>query len=109
MLIDEPQFRRVVSEALRTIARQVDAIDSDAFDARIGDGVFTVDFDGGGTFVLSQQVPVRELWLSAYSRAWHFRWDGEWTERDSGQPLQAVLTEIFTRRLGSAVRFSLSG
>ena len=44
---------------------------TDDLDARISDGVFQVDFEGGGTFVLSQQVPVRELWLSAFARAWH--------------------------------------
>ena len=99
--MDEQQFRRVVGTALRNLAQQVDRIDSDDFDAKLAEGVFQVEFEGGGVFVLSQQVPVSELWLSAYSRAWHFRWaEGSWHERDSGEPLEQVLTTIFSKRMG---------
>ena len=60
--------------------------------------------------MLSQQVPVRELWLSAYSRAWHFRWaEGAWTERDSAQPLASVLTDIWSRKLGRPIPFVSPG
>lgn len=99
--MDEQQFRRVVSAALRNLAQQVDQIDSDDFDAKLSEGVFQIDFEGGGVFVLSQQVPVSELWLSAFSRAWHFRYaGGRWTERDDGEPLESVLTGIFSKRMG---------
>ena len=104
MLMEEPKFRTIVSTALKDLFRQLDTIDSDAFETRYTDGVLQVDFEGGGVFVLSQQVPVRELWLSAFSRAWHFRYeDGSWRERDTAEPLQAVLTGHFTRRLGFPV------
>ncbi len=103
---DESGFRQKVSHALRDLSRQVDGIDSDDFDSRTSDGVFQVDFEGGGTFVLSQQVPVRELWLSAFARAWHFRWEGgAWRERDTGEALEAVLTAIFTKRMGRTIAF----
>jgi CyaY protein len=107
--MEEQSFRQAVSAALRDIARQVDRIESDAFDARTTDGVFQVDFEGGGVFVLSQQVPARELWLSAKSRAWHFRHDGGWLERDSGERLETVLTQLFTDRLGMPIQFSSPG
>ncbi|MEN9785568.1 MAG: hypothetical protein RLZZ299_832 [Pseudomonadota bacterium] len=101
---EEARFRQSVAAALRDLSRQVDELDTDDLDARISDGVFQVDFEGGGTFVLSQQVPVRELWLSAFARAWHFRAvDGAWRERDTGEPLQDVLSACFTRRLGRPV------
>jgi iron donor protein CyaY len=101
MQIEEPRFRQIVAAALKNISRQVDAIDSDDLDPKLTDGVFQVDFESGGVFVLSQQVPVRELWLSAFSRAWHFRWaDGAWTERDTREPLEKVLSDAFTKRLG---------
>lgn len=103
---DEPAFRSVVSDALRDLSQQVDRIESDAFETRNSDGVFQVDFEGGGVFVLSQQVPVRELWLSAFSKAWHFRHvDGAWRERDTGEPLEEVLGGHFTRKLGQPVQF----
>ena len=104
MLMDEQAFRTLVSSALSDLSLQVDRIDSDAFETRLADGVFQVDFEGGGVFVLSPQVPVRELWLSAFSRAWHFRYvDGAWLERDSGEALDGILSAHFTRRLGQPV------
>lgn len=110
MLIEEPCFRQIVATALHNIADQVDRIDSDDFDPKLTDGVFQVDFESGGVFVLSQQVPVRELWLSAFSRAWHFRYaDGAWLERDTSAPIEKVLAEIFTKRLGKNVPFANPG
>lgn len=102
--LPEPRFRKLVDQALHDLFRQLDTIDSDAFDSRITDGVLQVDFEEGGVFVLSQQVPVQELWLSAFSRAWHFRWAaGRWSERDSGEALEAVLSASFTKRLGTPI------
>lgn len=110
MLIEEPRFRQVVATALKNLAAQVDEVESDDIDAKLTDGVLLVEFESGGVFVLSQQVPVRELWLSAFSRAWHFRYqDGAWPERDTGEPLEAVLTQIFTRKLSRPVPFRSPG
>jgi CyaY protein len=104
MSTDETDFRHLVASALKNLSQQVDAIDSDDFDSRLADGVFQVDWEEGGTFVLSQQVPVRELWLSAFSKAWHFRHgDGGWKERDSGEPLEKILSAHFTKRMGRPV------
>ncbi|MBM4389922.1 MAG: iron donor protein CyaY [Deltaproteobacteria bacterium] len=108
--MDEAKFRQVVSAALRALAAQVDAIDSDDVDYKLSDGVLSVEFESGGVFVLSQQVPVRELWLSAFSRAWHFRHaDGAWLERDSGERLESVLQGHFTRKLGFEVAVANPG
>jgi iron donor protein CyaY len=108
---DESAFRRKVAAALRDLARQVDALDTDALDWRISDGVLHVEFEDGGVVVLSQQVPTREIWLSAERRAWHFRaraddgaGDAAWVERDNGEALGAVLSGIFERALGNPVR-----
>lgn len=103
--MEEPRFRQLVSAALKDLFRQIDTIDSDDFDAKITEGVLQVDFETGGVFVLSQQVPTRELWLSAFSKAWHFRYgEAGWTERDSGELLSTVLSAHFTKRLGSPVK-----
>lgn len=107
MTNDESSFRQVVAATLKKIAADVDAIEADGFDSRLADGVFQVDFEAGGTFVLSQQVPTRELWLSANAHAWHFRADeaGRWPERDRGEPLADVLEGLFSKKLGRPVRF----
>lgn len=102
--IGEAAFRAQVGALLKDLMRRLDAVDPDGerMDIKLSDGVLQVDFEGGGTFVLSQQVPVRELWVSAEKRAWHFRAPG-WTERDTGEGLAAVLEPLFARRLGQRV------
>ena len=101
---DDTPFRHAVRATLRDLSAQVDELDTDALDSRTSEGVFQVDFEVGGTFVVSQQVPVRELWLSAFARAWHFRAvEGAWRERDTGEPLERVLSDCFTRKLGISV------
>jgi len=84
----------------------LDSLEADEeMDTRISDGVLQVDFEKGGVFVLSQQVPVRELWLSAKSRAWHFcqKEGGAWIERDSGEGMSAVLSSLFSEKLGRSI------
>lgn len=106
-MIEESEFRQAVSAALRNLAGQIDLIESDDLDWKLSEGVLTVEFESGGVFVLSQQVPVRELWLSAYSRAWHFRQvESGWTERDTGEPMTTLLGELFTRKLAMPVRIT---
>ena len=104
-MIDEPTFRQQVAAALKHLAGHIDTIESDDLDWKLSEGVLTVEFESGGVFVLSQQVPVRELWLSAFSRAWHFRdVEGAWLERDTHEPMATVLSTIFTRKLAFAVQ-----
>ncbi|MEC8194348.1 MAG: iron donor protein CyaY [Myxococcota bacterium] len=105
---DEGEFRRVVKGLLVDLLDQVDDIESDDHDPSLTDGNLKVVFEDGSTFVLSQQPPTRELWLSANFTAWHFvRSGGAWTERDSGDLLTDVLSSLFSEKLGMAIRFSL--
>lgn len=104
MQSEEQRFRQIVASALSNLGTQVDAIESDDLDSKLTDGVLQVEFESGGVFVLSQQVPVRELWLSAMSRAWHFRYaEGTWIERDTGEGLEAVLSSLFSKKTGQPV------
>jgi len=102
--VDEQAFRAHVRTTLGRIHDAVDALPTDAVDLRIGDGVLTLEFDGGGSWILSQQVPVQELWLAADRQAWHFAASPDgWRERTSGEPLEALLGRLLTTRLGLAV------
>ena len=104
----EQDFRRLVSDLLSHLADQLDLVEDDDIDPVLSDGVLSCAFEErGGTFVLSQQVPVRELWLSANRTAWHFRYDGEgWPERDKGDDLLVVLNKLFSDKLGMPVTFT---
>jgi iron donor protein CyaY len=106
---DDSEFRHAVSDVLGALTAQVDVLDEDAIDARLIPGSLEVVFeDAGGTFVLSQQTPTHELWLSANLRAWHFRRvGGQWVERDTTEPMLGLLGRLFSEKLGRPVHFEL--
>ncbi len=106
MEIPESAFRTLVGDTLRTLFEQIDDLETDDIDPRISDGVVDTRFEDGSAVVLSQQVPARELWLSANWTAWHFRMvDGRWLERDSGEEMLPLLSGIFEEKLGFRVQF----
>lgn len=103
-MTDEATFRQAVAAVIKGLGAQLDTLETDDLDWKLTDGVLTAEFESGGVFVLSQQVPTRELWLSAYSHAWHFdQRDGVWRERDTREPMEQVLGALFTRKLGLPV------
>ncbi len=102
----EPAFRALVEGALRSLFEQIDDLETDDIDPRITDGVVDTRFEDGSAVVLSQQVPARELWLSANWKAWHFRMiEGRWIERDTGEEMLPLLSGIFEEKLGFRVQF----
>ena len=105
---DDAVFRKVVDAVLHTLLDQIDDIDAD-LDPRLTPGNLQVLFeDDGSTFVLSQQTPTHELWLSANLRAWHFQCiDDDWVERDTGEPMLALLSRLFSAKVGESISFEL--
>lgn len=107
MSLSESEFRTFVADTLKRLFLEMDDLETDDIDVTFTDGVVSCSFDEGGTFVLSQQVPTRELWLSANFTAWHFRWDGSgWLERDTNEPMLPLLSSLFTKKLKMPVVFS---
>jgi iron donor protein CyaY len=101
-------FRVGVAVALDTLLGQIDDIESDEHDPQISEGNLKTVFESGGTYILSQQTPMHEIWLSAELQAWHFRRvDGKWAERDSDAAMADVLSRLFSDKLGLTVRFEL--
>jgi iron donor protein CyaY len=106
--IDEAEFRTAVKTTLTALLAAVDDIDSDDHDPSMTAGNLKVVFEDDSTFILSQQPPTRELWLSANFTAWHFICTGGvWRERDSERPMLSVLSELFSDKLEMDIHFSL--
>jgi iron donor protein CyaY len=103
----EPEFRSFVAQALNELFDAIDELDPDALDPTLTSGVLKVVFEADrSVFVLSQQVPTQELWLSANLSAYHFRYvDGQWIERDTAEPMLPLLSAMFTAKLGEPVQF----
>ena len=106
---DDAHFRRSVADVMDALLEQIYEIDSDDLDPRMTSGNLQVVFeDSGATFVLSQQTPTHELWLSANLTAWHFLCvDGVWLERDTREPMLDILGTLFSGKVGFPVSFSL--
>jgi len=107
MDIPEPRFRKLVAETMESLFEQLDEVEVDDIDPVLSAGVFSCLFEfDGSTYVLSQQVPVRELWLSANRTAWHFRFrDDRWHERDTGEDMLELLSRLYSEKLDHPVRF----
>lgn len=105
---DDSAFRRAAEAVLQELLDQVDEIDAD-LDPRLSPGNLQVVFeDDGSTYVLSQQTPTHELWLSANLTAWHFRCiDGTWLERDTDEPMLALLSRLFSEKVGHNIVFAI--
>jgi iron donor protein CyaY len=103
-------FRAAVDATLSALLEQIDVLEAD-IDAGLMPGNLNVLFeDDRSTFVLSQQTPTHELWLSANLRAWHFRWRGAaWSERDTGEDMLALLSRLFAQKVGQPVHFVAPG
>ena len=98
-------FRRVVTALLEELLEQADDIDAD-IEPRLTSGNLSVTFEDGAVLMLSQQTPTHELWLSANYMAWHFRSvQGTWLERDSNEPMFAVLSRLMSDKLSIPVHF----
>ena len=105
---EEGPFRGAVKTALVSLLDQIDQIESDEHDPSMTDGNLKVVFEDDSTFILSQQPPTREFWLSANFTAWHFVCSGgTWVERDSAEPMTAVLSKLFSDKLQMNIRLTL--
>lgn len=103
--MEDQAFRSLAEQALTRLVRAIDDLDPDTLDVRRAEGALHVEREGRGPVVLSRQVPLRELWLAADRRAWHFRYleGGAWRERDSGEPLEDVLSRLLSALLDRSV------
>lgn len=106
---DDTAFRHAVSDTLKGLIDALDDLESDDFEPRLTAGNLIATFEETGeTFMLSQQTPTHELWLSANLTAWHFKHHGgDWVERDTGEPMLDVLSRLFSEKLGESVRLKL--
>ena len=104
----DSEFRLKVIEDLEELLDQIDDLDVDNFDSRLLPGNLSITFDDGRVILLSQQTPTHEIWLSANYNAWHFvSRNAVWLERDSGQEMVKILSDLLTKTLNVDVVLEL--
>ena len=109
--LTESEFRHLAKAAYDRIEAPFDAIDPDVVECEVAQGALTLTLANGARWVLSQQPPVRQLWLAVASRgrAYHFDYDGAakvWRD-DKGEGLElfAHLAALLQEDAGVTTRF----
>lgn len=100
MPLDEKQFDKLAAATFERVFAAFDDVDPDEVETVPSAGVIKFDFQGARrAWVLSTQRAVRQLWLAAEQKAWHFAHQGDadeqaWFEHKSGVELFATLREL---------------
>lgn len=110
-MLDEKQFDKLAAAVFDRVLEAFDDVDPDQVEATPSAGVVKFDFQGRRRpWILSTQRAVRQLWLAAEQRAWHFAHRGEpdeqaWFEHKSGEELFATLRGLLAEHEGVDVSF----
>lgn len=109
--MSESEFRQLAKAAYDRIEAQFDQVDPDVVECEVAQGALTLTLADGARWVLSQQPPVRQLWLAVASkgRAWHFDYDpasGRWLDdKGEGVKLMTYLQQLLAEVAGLEIRF----
>lgn len=107
----ESEFRALAKTAYNRVEAQFEDVDPDVVECEVAQGALTLILADGAKWVLSQQPPVRQLWLAVASkgRAFHFDYDPErkhWLDdKGEGIELMAYLAEVLKEEAGVNIRF----
>ncbi|HYK65489.1 MAG TPA: iron donor protein CyaY [Patescibacteria group bacterium] len=104
--MDDAEFRERSDAALSKVAKWLEDLDPDEVDYTTGDGVVTIEFSGGAKFILSRQSQMKQLWLAAGARAFHYGWNdarASWLDDKDGHELNSRLAEVISEQLGHPV------
>ena len=96
--MDESSYLRLADDAFKHIESAFEDVDPDVVDCERAGDVLTLTFANGKKCVVNTQRPVRQMWLAANARAWHFSWDEatkRWLDdKGSGDELFAVIARV---------------
>jgi len=108
--MSESEFRALAGKVYTRIDEAFEAVDPDDAECEISQGALTIMLPDGAKWILSQQPPVRQLWLAVASlgRAYHFDYDAAreaWI--DDKAPERELLSHL-TELLRDNAHISLS-
>lgn len=106
-MMNEADFRDRADEALDELCEALNVAGEDhGFEADMNAGALSVEFDKGGKFVVSPNLPVRQLWVSANVKSYKLDWD-EPSEvfrlAATGQTLKEMMAEAISTHLKKTV------
>lgn len=104
----ESEYLELVDRTFRRIEDAFEEVDPDQAEVTVSGDVLTITFANKVRCVLNRQRAVRQIWLAARDRAWHFRWEnGRWMDdKGTGVELFAQVRAIARENAGLDVVFA---
>lgn len=106
--MDEQEFRRRADSALEELHRKLGAAsDQHELEADFNAGALAIEFeDPPGKFVVSPNLPVRQIWVSAHSTSFKLGWDearAAFVLPETGETLNQMIAGAVSKQLGETV------
>jgi CyaY protein len=103
--MDEQEFRRHADQALELLKRSLlRAEESSDIEVEENAGALKVTFEEPpGTFVISPNAPVKQIWISALSTSFKLDWSdvaSDFVLAKTGENIKALLTRLINQQLG---------
>ena len=107
-MMDEQVFRKRADDALNVLHRLLIAAGDDfGFESDFNSGALSVEFeDPPAKFVISPNMPVRQIWVSAHAKSYKLDWDiveNSFVHVESGQSLRELIEKAISQQLGEEV------
>jgi iron donor protein CyaY len=103
--MDDAEFRRHADQSLASLKRSLlQAEESAEIEVEENAGALKIGFDDPpGTFVISPNAPVKQIWISALSTSFKLDWSdaaGEFILLKTGENMKALLSRLINQQLG---------
>ena len=103
--MDDAEFRRHADQALESLKRSLlQAEESAEIEVEENAGALKIGFDDPpGTFVISPNAPVKQIWISALSTSFKLDWSdaaGDFVLAKTGEKMKALLSRLINQQLG---------
>jgi len=102
----DQEFLQRAEALMQALLAKLDTFDPDELEADSAAGVIKMAFADGSICVLNRQTAAHQMWLAVGATAWHFERDAAtdtWMDTKGRGALNAVLSEILSKRLGRSV------
>src|SRR6267378_3958225 len=104
--MDDNEFIAKSDACMQKVAKWLEAFDPDELDYSTADGSVTMEFSGGAKFILSRQSQMKQMWLAAGARAYHYNWNparSTWLDEKDSHELFHRLAEAIAAQVGHPV------
>jgi CyaY protein len=109
--MDDKTFHEHADQAMERLTRALYAVEEAAdFDVEERGGALHLTFENPpGTFVISPNSSVQQIWISALSTSFKLDWSQAYADfvlSQSGEPMLPLVARLLTEQTGNAVELN---